>query len=901
MKRRALAIFSIAVFSLVLFGGTAVCQEQQGIDPLRNIIGGQTGTQQKSPGTMQEGAAKAGKSGEVAEEDIGVEEKVELKEKEEIKETVPEPYTRSVGMPKIEAGKEFSRLELLYLGRISEEKQILEQFGYEIFAPPEKEQKDISRGDLEIDLKKEDLTEGDVEKLLEAKRLQDMLPQMPPAGFDKSYVLGPGDEIQIFLSGEGVNIYLSKSIKEGGSAFLPLYVLPIDNEGKVYYPPVGTVYLWGKTIMEAEDYLKAEMVKYIKDVEVSLSLRRVRRFPIFVVGEVKKPGTVMVNGFSTVMDALFLAEGVKKTGSLRTIFVKRNNEKIADLDIYDLLLKGERGGDILLKDRDVVVVPSIGDTAAAWGMVKRPGIFEFREGETIEDLFSFAGGVLPGANVFSMTLTTNLSEGKKVIREVKQDLSGFVMQNGDVLTVSPLADELREFVELKGHLKNPGLYQWREGMRVKEVLGSEDNFLPEGLFEYGEIIRRLPPDYLPESISFNPREALKENPEHDRALMRGDIITLFSVWDLKKKPFVRVEGEVENPGRYRWVRGMTIRDIIRISGGLSRAARLDEAELWRYELKEGKYTIKFNRKVDLSKTLQGDSRENSELQPFDQIVVKSIGSFEQLIWKANIKGEVGSPGSYPIKRGERLSDLIQRASGMTEFAYPRGVVLLRKSVEDLQRKRLKVLISELESSLLKEEAASVAVAEASEAAIRRQVLESRRSLLSVMKEKMELVVGRVVVKIDRDSDRYRGTDRDIVLEDGDELFIPPVPSYVLMMGDVFNQVGLTYNTENRLGDYLNEVGGITRNADRKGMYIIRADGTVVSNESNEFIDMIHWDSDRNRFAAGGLYLENIYPGDTVIVPTETKFPIPWRPLIKDITQIIFQTLATVAIIDNLGD
>nr|NIO21044.1 polysaccharide biosynthesis protein [Candidatus Aenigmarchaeota archaeon] len=102
-------------------------------------------------------------------------------------------------------------------------------------------------------------------------------------------------------------------------------------------------------------------------------------------------------------------------------------------------------------------------------------------------------------------------------------------------------------------------------------------------------------------------------------------------------------------------------------------------------------------------------------------------------------------------------------------------------------------------------------------------------------------------------------------------------------------------------DYLNEVGGITRNADRKGMYIIRADGTVVSNESNEFIDMIHWDSDRNRFAAGGLYLENIYPGDTVIVPTETKFPIPWRPLIKDITQIIFQTLATVAIIDNLGD
>nr|NIS75104.1 hypothetical protein [Deltaproteobacteria bacterium] len=197
------------------------------------------------------------------------------------------------------------------------------------------------------------MTEGDVEKLLEAKRLQDMLPQMPPAGFDKNYVLGPGDEIQIFLSGEGVNIYLSKSIKEGGSAFLPLYVLPIDNEGKVYYPPVGTVYLWGKTIMEAEDYLKAEMVKYIKDVEVSLSLRRVRRFPIFVVGEVKKPGTVMVNGFSTVMDALFLAEGVKKTGSLRTIFVKRNNEKIADLDIYDLLLKGERGGDILLKDRDV--------------------------------------------------------------------------------------------------------------------------------------------------------------------------------------------------------------------------------------------------------------------------------------------------------------------------------------------------------------------------------------------------------------------------------------------------------------------------------------------------------------------------------------------------------------------
>jgi polysaccharide export outer membrane protein len=264
-----------------------------------------------------------------------------------------------------------------------------------------------------------------------------------------------------------------------------------------------------------------------------------------------------------------------------------------------------------------------------------------------------------------------------------------------------------------------------------------------------------------------------------------------------------------------------------------------------------------------------------------------------------VRGEVTSPGTYPIKRGDRISDLIERAGGMSSYAYSRGIVLLRKSVEELQRERLKVLISELESSLLKEEASSAFGAETGEIALRKQVLESRKQLIRVMEEKMELVVGRVVVELDRDLEKFRGTERDLELESGDELYIPSVPSFVLMMGDVFNQVGLTYKPEKRLKYYLSEVGGLTKNADKKGIYIIRADGTVVSNETNEFADMVHWDSSRNRFSVGGIYVEGIYPGDTVIVPTETKFPIPWRPLIKDITQIIFQSLSTVAIINNL--
>jgi protein involved in polysaccharide export with SLBB domain len=831
---------------------------------------------------------------------VGIEEKEEMEEREEIGETVPESYTRSVSMPRIEGSEEPSTLELLFLGKISEEKQVLKQYGYDLFkrirgreiAPKRRDIGKTGQG-LDSSLTGAELADG--------QKNFELLSVIPPTGFDKNYILAPGDVIQIFLSGEGVNIYLARVKKEELEAFLPLYPLPIDPEGKIYYPPVGTVYLWGKSIGNAETYLKSEIKKYIKDVQVSISLREVRAFPVIVVGEVESPGTVYVNALSSVIDALTMGGGVKKTGSLRTIFVNRNDKRVTELDIYELLFEGKRETDILLKDRDVVVVPPIGKTAAVWGMVKRPGIFEIIEGENISDLLSFAGGVLPGANTSSMKLTTHVPEGKKVIKEVKIGSREIFPGDGDVFTVIPLADELKEFVELKGHVKNPGFYQWRKGMRVKEIIGSEDNFLPEGLFNYAEIVRRKPPDYTPAIISFNPLRAIEESLQDDIEVMAGDIITLFSIWDFKKKPFVRIEGEVEEPGRYRWVQGMTVRDLIRSSGGLTRASRMDEAELWRYELEGNEYLLKFNKKLNLEKVLEGRAEDNPGLMSFDQVVIKGVGSYGQLNWKMIVKGEVSSPGTFPVRRGERISDIIERAGGFSEFAYSRGIVLLRKSVERLQRKRLEVLITDLESRLFKEEASSAFGTESGELAVRRQVLEGRKSLLRVMREKMELVVGRVVVDISGELEELRGTDRDIELEDGDELYVPFTPSYVLMLGDVFNQVGLTYKSENKLDDYLFEVGGLTRNADKKGVYVIRADGTVVSNEMNQFLNMVHWYKSRTRFARGGIYIENIYPGDTIVVPTETKFPIPWRPLIRDITQIIFQAISTVAIIDNLGD
>jgi hypothetical protein len=247
---------------------------------------------------------------------VGIEEEVELEESEEIIETVPEPYTRNVKMPKIEAGPEPSRLELLFLGRISQEKQVLKQFGYDIFKFSRERALNLEREKGRVPVIANGTLEGGQTDAGGVRGLEEtFLSVVPPAGFDKSYILAPGDVVQIFLSGEEVNIFLARIEEEGGKALLPLSPLPIDPEGKVYYPPVGEVYLWGKSIGDAEAYLKKEMGKYIKDVQVSISLRGIRRFPVYVVGEVEKPGRVYVNGFSSVIDALSLAGGVKKTGS----------------------------------------------------------------------------------------------------------------------------------------------------------------------------------------------------------------------------------------------------------------------------------------------------------------------------------------------------------------------------------------------------------------------------------------------------------------------------------------------------------------------------------------------------------------------------------------------------------
>ena len=683
---------------------------------------------------------------------------------------------------------------------------------------------------------------------------------LPDSG---DYQVGPADTLQLKVWG-GVEFQQE---------------LTVDRNGEVAIPKIGTVNVAGMTLDQARTAIKNSLAGYLRDFNMSLSLGRLRSTQVYLVGEVINPGRYAVSSFGTVINALAAAGGPSRNGSLRTIKVTRGSKQIAVVDLYDMLLRGDRSQDLRLQNGDTIFVPVIGPVVAVAGEVKRPAIYEIKGETSLEDVLTMAGGVSANGYMGRIQVERIKDNQSRIVLDyvVKgmdeaKLLSSTVMQDQDMVKVFPVEEAIRQVVTLKGNVVRPGEYQLRKGMRLSDIIPSTAALLPESYLDSVEISRLSPPDWRRELVTVNLRRALAGNEADNLLLQEQDSIRVFSRWEMEEKPKVAINGAVVTPGTYDFYPGMTVRDLVTAAGSPRRYAYLDQAELSRIIV--GKEKAAWTRiPFDLGRAMAGDSSQNLALQQDDVLIVRTISEWHDATERlVTLKGEVRYPGVYTIARGEKLDAVIRRAGGYTDKAYLRGAKFTRASVRALQQQRMDEMLSRTEQQVMRKQAelASVAASKEELAATQAALEGLAKSL-----EKMRLLraEGRVVVAL-TPLDELQDSAHNIEMEPGDQLEIPERPGTVTVIGQVYNQTSfISQPDENDVADYLAKAGGPTADGESSEMYIVRADGTVSSSQQYSF-----W-----RF--GSFDATPLLPGDTLVVPQKLE-RVAWMREIKDITQIL---------------
>lgn len=696
------------------------------------------------------------------------------------------------------------------------------------------------------------------------------------------YVVGPGDTIDVQLVGNTKG----------------RYALVVGRDGRVNFPELGPIAVSGQRFEDVRATLETRVREQMIGTQASVTMGELRSIRVFVLGDAEVPGSYTVSGLSTITNALFVSGGVKKIGSLRNIQLKRAGSTVTTLDLYDLLLNGDTRADVRLLPGDVIFIPSIGPTASVAGEVRRPAIYELKNETTAEQLIKLAGGLTARADPTLATIERVNDSRQRVTVNVDLSASNAAqsrLQSGDLLRVPEIRPVLENSVSLNGHVYRPGEFQFRPGMKLIDLIPSVDELKPNADHEYVLVRRELPPDRRITVFSANLDAAL-ENPTSaaNFELAPRDRVYVFDLESGRDRiiePLMRdlnmqsqidsptrevnVAGKIKVPGKYPLEPGMRLSDLIRAGGGLSEEAYGGEAELTRYTVDNGESRQAELIKVDLRKVLDGDPSANVPLKPFDYLVIKEVP-----LWasqeEVEIQGEVRFPGRYPIHRGETLRSVLERAGGLTDFAFADGAVFTRRELRERERKQLETLANRMQSDL-----AQVSLMAAQETGKDAgSALAVGQSLLASLKS--TLPVGRLVIALDQSMKAAPGSEQDVILKDGDRLIVPRVTQEVTVIGEVQSVTSHLYNPDLSRDDYISMSGGLTPRGDKKHIYVVRANGSVETGESGRW------------FNRGGV---EIKPGDTVVVPLDTVRMRP-LPFWQAVTTIIYNLAVATAAINS---
>ena len=695
------------------------------------------------------------------------------------------------------------------------------------------------------------------------------------------YVVGPGDTFNIQLYGN-----------ETAS-----YSLTVGRDGQIKFPKLGPISVSGMGFDAARAALEHRVAQQLIGTQVSVTMGDLRSIRVFVLGEAEKPGSYTVSGLSTMTNALFVSGGVKTVGSLRNIELKRNGHLVSVLDLYDLLLHGDTSGDHQLMPGDVIFIPPIGPTVTVYGAVRRPAVYELKKEKTAEQLVEIAGGLSPDADAGLAQLERIEASRLREMLNINLNTSAgrdTEISNGDKLRVPPIRPTLENSVELSGYVFRPGAFQYRAGLRLTDVLSSFDELRPNADRHYVVIRRVVPPEEKIEVISADLERALSaRGSAADPQLRPRDRIIVFDLTanrartvapiidDLKLQAsaispahVVVIFGEVRAPGAYPLEPAMHVSDLIRAGGSLDDSAYTGEAELNRYEVVDGKERQTALLEVNLAAIRHNEPGADLELKPYDTLVIKKTPQWETP-GTIVLAGEVRHPGRYPIQHGETLSSVMRRAGGFTDIAFDEAAVFIREELKQREKEQLEILSNRLQSDLAAlslEAVATSAVTNGSGGggAGAGQALAIGQQLIQQLRNTKP--VGRLVIDVDKVMNGRPGGPGDVLLRNGDMLLIPKKTQEVTVLGEVQGPTSHIYRVGLSRDDYIAQSGGTTQKADRKRIYIVRANGDVVT-------------SGRSGWFRRSQSIP-VRPGDTIVVPLDTERVAP-LPLWTAITTIIY--------------
>ncbi len=697
------------------------------------------------------------------------------------------------------------------------------------------------------------------------------------------YVVGVGDELKVQLFG-------SQNAE---------YSLVVNRDGSVNFPEIGPISVAGLSLDDVRVLIAGQIAERMIGVRSSITLGELRSIRVFVLGEVTRPGSFTVSSLSTMTNALFAGGGVVPTGSLRNVQLKRQGQLVQRLDLYSLLLRGDSSADARLRPGDVIFVPPAGATVAVDGEVRRPAIYETRGSATVEDLIGMAGGYLPTAFPGSARIERIGPTGRRTVETLDlRTAAGRArpVSSGDVIVVDPVIDEFDQSVGLDGHVFRPGPYGWFPGMRISDLLPSLSRLRQGADRNYLLIRREQSLGGVLEVLSADLEAALIDRGGlEDIPLMERDQVTVFDLSEGRTETMeplmeelrtqarlgapsqeVTVGGMVRAPGPYPLEPEMRISDLLRAGASLSEAAFSLDAELTRYRVTpDGNRDIELV-EVDLASVLSGDPAADLLLRPFDVLNVKEVSLWRQQ-GTVEINGEVRFPGTYTIELGETLSSVIERAGGVTDFAFAEGSVFLREELKEREREQLDRLALRLENDLA---ALSLQAARADTDVA--QSLSVGQSLLSQLRRTQPL--GRLVINLDEIIDDEVDSV-DVILKDGDQLVVPPITQEVTVLGEVQYSTSHIHGPALGRDDYISLSGGLTANADDKRIYVVRANGSVLAGRN---------DSKWFRRAGG----TNMRPGDTIVVPLDVD-RVPRLALWQSSTTILYNLAIAAAAIGSL--
>ncbi len=781
------------------------------------------------------------------------------------------------------------------------------------------------------------------------------------------YLVGPGDNIKVQLYG--------KENKE--------YDLVINREGVIQFPELGPITVAGLSFSELRKTLSQRIKKQMIGIQSNITMGELRSIRIFVAGDAYKPGSYTVSSLSTITQALFVAGGVNEIGSLRNIQVKRAGKLVGNMDLYDLLLRGDASGDMRLRSGDVVFIPSVGGLVSVTGEVRRPAIYELKKHETMAQVIEMAAGVKPGAYPKRSSVERFNKNSLRTI--VNVDLTSSTGKStkalaGDVIRVKSATSQYEDALTVVGAVVRPGKYQWFEGQKVSDLVPSIWGDLTVSAdLEYAVIVREINKQGDIQVYQFSPSKAIngkvasqnltlkardkiiffnfsdmaqnryelnklvKERvkkvqslagdsligndlfkagfsqlnqqkfadrselggvainskaEETEATAIKGEVnkmlVNLFEDRDLIKLSSVMnrgellypvimklnsqgrsgtgvqavaVNGKVNNPGIYPLAVNAKVNDLIVAAGGLEEGAYTTRAELTSTITTADGSSIS-HKNIALDLALQGDASQNLLLKGRDILTVMTTPDWQENK-SVEIRGEVRFPGTYNIRRGETLGDVLTRAGGFTEYAYLPSSVFVRESVRQQEQLEIKKLADQLRRDIATRGVSKDGnVVNYSDAQMMLTDLETIKA------------VGRLVVDLSAIS--VGVNQADLQLEDKDVLYIPSTKQTIAVMGEVQHAATHRFKDGQTVDQYLEMSGGARERADDDRTYVIKANGSVML-------------PNRSMWFSGESSLQ---PGDTIIVPLDTEYKDNLT-LWTQVTSIIYNTAVAFATVANL--